>query len=440
MLRSGVHDDHSNGAVTANSKRYVEPMTGRRTHRSKNPLAKPPTRALLALMEEKATATTFLKTAAQEEEDMSADGRDAHKMLKDAGLKRADLAAISSDSTSGGSSSGSHGNAVSFLDVSTRVGGIAGGSACDENDECTSGFCGERWSGNCGCWSCICGICTSNDYTLNGGAACGLDRECKYRYCAGNGGGLAPTYGAGRCTTGGNGARCYDVNGCKAGHACVNGRCSDKAVGSACSSNGGCASGSCDVTTGAANVDNIDTEACLYPAASRAGGLSCTLNSECQYGWCKDNFGGMTSTPGTGRCTSGQPGAECGDSSNCRSGRCDETGMQGGMGTDKCLYPAGSRQSQQSCTLDDDCAWNFCAGNGGGMTTSWNTGKCTSGLPGAQCKDDVDCQGASECDNDLLGGVNTDKVCGVIFRFSVVFFLPGSSTSTRAVLNVWEKS
>ena len=280
-------------------------------------------------------------------------------------------------------------DATSYLSVKEEIeiGGKAGDSICDENNNCASGNCLERYEktssgttvkGKCGaslsgchwgyCWdgiNHICGVCAQKDHTQANGAKCSLDEECEWPHKCEGADYLDDAYGEGTCLSGKPGDSCDDNNQC---------RYADGTPGR------------CDTTWVSGG---IDTDTCLYQHRSLSADRKCTLDDECKHGFCANNYAGQSLAAGTGTCSSGLPGSGCNDDSDCTGkSKCDMTNNPADPSTNKCLYPEKSRHRNQPCTLDMECGSDKCHDNSHGMTTDWGTGKCGGGLRAISARGD----------------------------------------------------
>ena len=253
------------------------------------------------------------------------------------------------------------------------------GTACDDNDACTSGT------------TCAAGVCGGGS-TVTCDSMPGGD-ECHYGTCDPQSGCVLQTAT--------NGSTCDDGDACTSGETCTNGTCGGGSMMSCAMFDTPCTIGMCSGGTCSAQPRN--------EGSSCEDGDLCTTGETCTNGACDggttmncDAFDGPCSI---GVCNAGvcsaqpiNPGDACDDGDDCTVGETCTNGSCGGGTPMVCDH------------LDSDCASGVCV-----------SGACTTQPinAGGACDDGDDCTTGSTCTNGSCGGgsmmdcSHLDSACAV---------------------------
>ena len=268
---------------------------------------------------------------------------------------------------------------------------LGSGSTCAINSDCSSNLC---INGSCSCGDTGPGCSCLQNSTCQSGLVC-TNNIC-----------VEP------CTA--SGGACTQTTDCCSGYTCTNNICTNNGI--TCTENHECTSGICNIGT-TSGVQGV----CSTCGAN--GWKGCTEDIQC----CTGNSCNVAEGYPDGYCNCNSTGCNCMYNYNCQSGVCVEDAKGNPLCSENCLVAGAKCQNSgqccsgticmesnnkqgesycatcgnkgYSCSSNDDCCNNICAG-----------GICSCDTNGCTCSDGSTCQ-TKVCSNGVCKCLNYNATC-----------------------------
>ncbi len=244
-------------------------------------------------------------------------------------------------------------------------------TACDDDSECTSGYCRRNLD--------LFKTCTAKNLAI--GAACVGNDVCSSGRCNTA---VTPSVCAAALKT--DATACDDDSECTSGYCRPNSdstkTCATKnlAIGATCAGNDVCSSGRCNTA--------VTPSVCA--AALKSDATACDDDSECTSGYCRTNSD-LTKTCVT---RNRDDGAPCAGNDVCSSGRCNRA-------VTPPVCAAALLTDGTTCVADSDCVHNYC------RTNSDSTKTCAT----KNLADGAACAGNDVCLSGRCDTASSPSIC-----------------------------